>query len=63
VGMLVLDKQALIVATHKAVRLIIAQVLQAVGGKLMKSIDVGVAVLMEKNLSRYLRSNAINAKT
>jgi len=43
VGMLVLDKQALIVATPEAVRLIIAQVLQAVGGKLMKSIDVGVA--------------------
>lgn len=61
--MLVLDKQALIVTTPEAVRLIIAQVLQAVGGKLMKSIDVGVAVLMEKILSRYLRSNAINAKT
>lgn len=61
--MLVLNKRALIVVTREAVRLIIAQVLQAVGGKLIKSIDVGVAVLMEKILSRYLRSNAINAKT
>ena len=64
VEMLVLNKRALIVATHKRVGLTIAQVLQAVGDKLMKLIDVGVVVLLEKIYSRYLRSNAIiNTKT